>query len=804
VDTLRLDVRYALRSLARSPGFVAAVVLTLALGIGANTAIFSVVEGVLLRPLPYPHPERLVRIYENDRNEGRERGSISPADFVDYRERQRTLSGLGAFTFGDLQWKGETGPERLRATMVSAGFFDAVGVAPAIGRTFAADADAPGVERGVVLSHGLWVRAFGGDASVVGRRILLSDAAYTVIGVMPEGFVPPSGPADLWAPIDLERILGDPFRARKFHFVNLVGRMKPDASLEGARADFAALARALEAEYPEANTGHMAVVFPLQEAVTGDLRPALLTLLGGVGFVLLIACANVANLSLSRAVSRQRELSVRAALGAGRGRLLRHLLTESLALAAVGGVLGVVLAAWGIPALLALAPVAIPIPERVGINTTVLGFALAASAAAGLAFGLVPGLAMLHRDLLPALQQGERTTGGSRQRLRSSMVSAQAALAVVLLAGAALCVRSVSALGRVALGYQTESILTFATSLSESRYASAESRAAFYTTFLERLRAIPGAEAAAVVGAPPLGGSSTASLFIEGRPAPKNAPTEVIYQPASEDYFQALRIPVVAGRVFTAADRGGAPGVVLVSRSAALRFWPGESPIGAHVRLGPDPTEPWSEVVGVVGDVRQESVAGPATPVAYIPIRQDPWENVSFVLRSRVDPAVLERDARAAAATVDPAQPLYLFRPLDALVASDLARPRFSMLLLTAFAGLALVLAGLGVYAVAAFAVAQRSRELGVRFALGAAPRDVVGLVLRQGLAAAVPGAAIGMVAALALCRLLSGLLYGVSPFDPPSMLFAPAVLLAAALTASYLPARRAARMDPLRVLRAE
>jgi predicted permease len=538
--------------------------------------------------------------------------------------------------------------------------------------------------------------------------------------------------------------------------------------------------------------------------VAGDLRPALLTLLGAVGFVLLIACANVANLSLSRAVSRQRELSVRAALGAGRGRLLRHLLTESLVLAGAGGVLGVMLAAWGIPALLALAPVAIPIPERVGINMTVLVFALAASAAAGLAFGLVPGLAVLHRDLLPALKQGERATGGGRQRLRSVMVSAQAALAVVLLAGAALCVRSVAALGRVALGYETESVLTFATSLPESRYAAAESRAAFYAALLERLRAIPGAAAAAAVGAPPLGGSSTASLFVEGRPVPKGAPTEVIYQPASEDYFQALRIPVVAGRVFAAADRVGAPGVVLVSQGAARRFWPAESPIGAHVRLGPDPTEPWSEVVGVVGDVRQESVAGPPTPVAYIPIRQDPWSNVSFVVRSRVDPAVLERDARAAAAAVDPAQPLYAFRPLEALVARDLARPRFSMLLLAAFAGLALVLAGLGVYAVAAFAVAQRSRELGVRFALGAAPRDVVRLVLRQGLAAAVPGTAVGTLAALALCRLLLSLLYGVSPLDPPSMLFAPAVLLAAAVAASYLPARRAGRMDPLRVLRTE
>jgi putative ABC transport system permease protein len=805
LDSLLADARHAIRSLSKSPSFTAVAVFTLALGIGANTAIFTVVEGVLLRPLPYPSPEQLVQIHEHDVNEGRERGKISPADFIDYRERQRTLSGLAAFMWGDFQYLGESGPERLEATRVSASFFDVVGVPPALGRGFAPDDDLPGAEPTVVLSHGFWQRTLGGDPGIVGRTILLNGAPHTVAAVMPKGFVPPSGPSDLWAPIDLEPVLRDPVRARKFHFLGVVGRLKPGVSLPAARADLLGVAKALEQEHPDVNAGHLVAVLPLQDAVVGDVRPALLTLLGAVGFVLLIACANVANLTLSRAVSRQRELAVRAVLGAKRSRLVCQMITESLILAAAGGALGVALAAWGVPALLALAPVAIPLPERVGIDAPVLVFALVVSGATGVLFGLLPALAVsgFHPGL--ALKDGERSSGSrGRQSLRRTLVGGQVALAVLLIVGAGLCVRSLALLHRAPLGYQPENVLVFATALPEVRYPNAEARVAFYEQLVERLRAIPGVRDAATVSNPPLWGNATAGLTIEGRPAPTGPAPEVGYVSVSEGYFRTLQIPLVAGRGFDTRDRSGAPGTILVNQAAARRFWPGESPVGAHVRLGPDPNQAWAEVIGVVGDIRQDSVSAHPGPTAYVPMPQDAWDAVALVVRSAVAPSLLERAAREATKAVDPAQPLYGFRPLVAFVAEDLARPRFSMLLLGLFALVALLLSALGVYGVVAYAVGQRTRELGVRLALGAAPGDLLGLVVRQGLRAAGYGVAIGLLGALVLTRLLSGLLYGVSPLDPASFAAAPVLLLAAAAAASYVPARRAARLDPMTALRME
>lgn len=481
------------------------------------------------------------------------------------------------------------------------------------------------------------------------------------------------------------------------------------------------------------------------------------------------------------------------------------MLTESLVLAVGGGGLGLLLASWGVSALLAVAPLSLPLAERVTMDLPVLAFTLLLSLVTSLLFGLLPALSVAGEDLVPALKDGGRSSGGpGPRRLRGLVVSGQAALAMLLLVGAGLCLRSLLVLERVSLGFEPEGVLTFATALPETRYPNAESRVAFYEALVEQLRAIPGVRDAATVGNPPLLGGSTAGLTIEGRPAPIGPAPEIGYNTVSEGYFRTLGVPLLSGRGIEGRDRAGAPGIIVVNQRAARRFWPGTSPIGAHVRLGPDPNEPWAEVVGVVGDLRQDGVTAEPAPAAYVPMPQDAWDGVALLVRGVGDPASLERGARAAARSVDPAQPLYGFRPLQTLVAADLARPRFAILLISLFAAVALVLSALGIYGVVAYAVSQRTREFGVRLALGAKRKDLLGLVLRQGVRSAALGIMVGLLGALALTRLLTSILYGVSPLDPAAFGGAAALLLAAALAASYLPASRAARVDPITALRCE
>ena len=814
MDFFRTDLRYAARKLVRAPGFTAIAVLTLMLGIGATTAIFSVVNGVVLRPLAFHEPERLVSLTTGRRETRNTGGALSAPDFLDYRSGTRSFAGVAAMNTHTTTITGGTDPEQLRAVRVSPNFWQVLGVAPALGRGFTADEARPGAPRVVVLGDALWRRRFNADRSVVGQSVQLDGNAYTVVGIAPPGFAYPSR-RDVWEPLVEDSSFVDPSN-RGAHVLTAVARLRPGVTPEQADAEVEALSRRLEKDFPNTNTGFIASARPLLDAIVGNVRPALYTLLGAVGFVLLIACSNVANLLLVRAAGREGEMAIRTALGAGRGRLVRQLVTESLLLALVGGGLGVLVAAWGVDLLKAAGPTVLPRLQEVRLDGTVLLFALGVSVFTGLVFGLVPALHAARPNLTSMLKEGGRgASGGPGARMRSALVISEMALAVVLLAGAGLLINSFARLSSVDPGFRTENVVTFSLAPATSKYGQFGRLRAFYERLEARMRALPGAQSAGgAFGLPMSGAIARTGMEIEGKPesTPQNRRL-IDVSMVTPGYFSTIGIPLVKGRGVTEADRVGAPRVVVINQEAARRYFPGEDPIGKRIELG------WSteieeggpeqalggEIVGVVGNVRQIDLASEHLPIVYLPFQQIGALNyVSVVVRSTAEPALLAASVRAAIRELDPDLPIQEYRTMAEHVGESVARPRFYTVLLGAFAGIALLLASVGIYGVLSYLVAQRTRELGIRVALGASGGQVLALVMRRGLALTATGVLAGVLAALAATRLLASLLFGVGAADPLTFVVVSLTLLGVAALACWLPARRAARVDPVVALRAE
>jgi putative ABC transport system permease protein len=819
IDVMRHDLRYALRSLRQRPGFTVLTVLTLALGIGATSAIFSVVNGVLLRPLPYDRPDDVLVVHTI--LEGNPRGELSPPEYWDLREQARSFTHLAAFSDGSLTLTGSGAPERLQAGFVTADALRLLGVSPARGRAFAAEEDLPGRPAVVLLSDGLWRRRFGADPEIVGRTLILDDAPTTVLGVMPPGFQLPShyaGPGmELWTLLQLDPALDR--SERGWHWLAVMGRLRPGLGVGGADRETAALMAGMLQRYPgeyDADFGGSAS--PASEELVGDIRPVILVLLGAVGLLLLIACANVASLFLARAEARQREIAVRAALGARAGRIVSQLLTESAALATAGGLMGLLLAMWGIRALVAAAPPTLPRLEAIGMDGWVVAFTAAITLSTGILFGLAPALHAARPDLSGALTEGGRggSAGGSRQQFRRGLVVSQIALALVLVAAAGLLIQSFARMRGVDPGFVPERVLTARVELSPVRYESNEQIRTFYQRLVRRLEALPGVRSAAAVKALPMTQLELGdwSFVREGMYSLPPKPSEwslAYWQSMSPEYFETLRIPVLQGRGIEATDRIGTPGVAVINRTLAKQVWPGGDALGQRILLGGGATDSvWRTVVGIVGDVRHRGLDAEPRPEIYLPHAQFPagtgtaLRTLRVVLRTDGDPAQLTGALRAALAELDPDIPLADVQTMEEALGAWAAERRLTMLLVAGFALLALILGAVGVYGVMAHLVVQRTREIGIRIALGALPREILGLVLSQGAWVAGLGIAAGLAGALAATRLLAGLLFGVGPTDPATLMATATALAIVAALASLLPALRAIRTDPVEALRAE
>ncbi|HUR95878.1 MAG TPA: ABC transporter permease [Gemmatimonadales bacterium] len=809
MDGLLQDLRYALRSLGRSPGFAGITLLTLALGIGANTAIFSVVNAVLLRPLPFLEPDRLVRVREL--YGAGEQGSVSGPNFLDWRARNHVFERMTASRGVTVSLLEGGEPEEVQATAVTVDFFRVLGVAPAIGRGFVEGED-QGEGQAVVLGDALWRTRFGADPAVVGRAVNLSGRTYTVIGVAPPALDYP-GRTQLWLPLGFGtgRTL-----VRDSHSYDVLGRLRPGVAIEDAERDLAAVARTLAEQYPESNTGRSVIARSLSAESVQAIRPALLMMSGAVGLVLLIACANVANLFLARAVGRQREFALRAALGARRWRLARQVLAEALLIAGLGGMLGVLLASWSIDLLVALQPGVIPRIGEVTIDRTALVFTLAVSLLVGVAFGVAPALAVSAHDPASSFRGEGRGTGGTRaSRFRAGLVVAQLSLALVLVTGAALLAVSVRHLAGVALGFEPEGVVTFDLSLSTARYPDPSAQRRFVQRVLERVHAIPGVQQTGAVFFLPLGsGDSRGDVAIEGQDPPALGQEHYAgFRLVAGDYLRAMGLSARRGRLLGPDDIEGAPLVAVVNEALVRSYFGGQNPIGQRITFGtPDSTAEWRTIVGVVGDVRHGGLTADPLAEIYVPQRQlapDFWSifvpiPLSFVVRGTSDATTLAAGIKAAVRDVDPQQPVSRVRDAGELVRAAMARYRFNMLLLTLFGVVALTLASVGVYGVMAYTVSQRTREMGIRLALGAQARSVQALVLRQGLAMTVVGIGFGVLGALVLARLLGSLLYEVSPSDPRVLIGATLLLAGVSVVACLVPAVRATRVDPIEALRSE
>jgi putative ABC transport system permease protein len=814
VTGLTQDLRYAVRTLLKSPGFTLVAVLTLALGIGANTALFSVIEAALLKPFPYPEPGRLVRVYSTSRQGAQ--WTASPADFFDWQAMTHSFAGLAAMNGNSMALSGEGPAEHLRGLAVTQDFFGVLGVAPALGRTFTAEEETTGRDQEVVLSDALWRSHFGADPKVVGRRIRLDGQPYLVVGVMPRGFAFLSG-ASLWTPLAFnprQRAM------RGGHYLGVLGRLRAGVTVAAASREMAAVAGRIEAHNPDVNIGWSAEAESLRDAMVGDVRPALLVLLGAVGFVLLIACVNVASLLLSRGTGRAREHAVRAALGASARRLAQGVLAESVWLGAAGAAIGLGLAAWGTAAIVSLAPSDIPGLAGAHVDLMVLAFAAALGLLTSVLFGLLPAWRATNVwSLAHGLREGGPALGGRRgRRSRQGLVVAEVALAVVLVVGAGLLLKSFMRLRGVDPGFDPRGVATFEVSLPDA-YTTAQSRA-FFASLLERVRALPGVRSAGAIFGLPLTdfGYSISLHEVDGHvlsPQEQEAGFSPQLRVVSPGFFRTLGIRLLEGRLFTDADREGGAYVAVVSASAARRLFGTADPIGHHFSLGthlfgPGPRYPrvGGEVVGVVQDVRDLSLARAGRPVVYFVHAQFPASPMSVVMRTNGDPAALINPARAALASVDPAVPMFAVSTMGEWVSGSIARRRFYASLIAVFAALALGLAGVGVYGVLAQAVGERTREIGLRVALGAAPWGVTALVVRQGLAPAATGIGVGVALALGLTRVLSRaltpMLFKVAPADLATYTVVTAFILGVALLAALVPARRAARVDPVVALRTE
>ncbi len=802
--TLATDVRLGARRLRRSPAFTLVAVLTLALGIGANCAFFSVVYGVLLRPLPFPEADRLVggfHLWEG------ERASFSPPTFLDVQARAQSFTAIGAYNEGRYVLTNAGDPASVVAGEVSSGFFEALGVSTLLGRSLQPGENEPGRTRVVVLGHALWRERFGGDRGVVGRKITLNAKPYEVVGVMPPAFQWPAA-AQLWLPDEYNEAYRSTNRAA--WMIEVVARLKPGVSITQASAEMQAIAAQLAREHPDKNGGLGMTVHPLLDSLVGGSKASLTILLSAVGFVLLIACANVANLMLARASARADEMAVRVALGAGRRHLIRQLMVESLLLAGLGGAAGLMLAYWATGALVAMRPSAIPRFGDVTVDAVVVAFTFGATLVTGLLFGLIPALQVSRRSTSDALREHGRSGLGSRrsQRVRSALVVAETALALMLLVGAGLLIRSFEKLSRVDPGFMVGEAAVFSVGLPQDPYKTDANRLMFYDALRERLRAIPGVTSvAAVLGVPPSGAMLNISTYVKGRPPspPNQQPTSEVLI-ADEHYFATMGIAVRRGRGFTSLDRAGSQPVVLITESGVKQLFPDEDPIGRELEAGwrRNGARIGGTIIGVVADVKSYGLNQPAPAQLYFPLTQVTNQSMSLVVRASANAAALGPAIRAALAAVDPNIPVTRLTTLEQHVSQSIAGQRFYMLLLTIFAGVALALAAIGIFGVLAYLVAQRTREIGVRVALGAGPRSVVGLVVRRAMLLTSVGIAIGTLGALSLSRLLEKMLFELRATDPASFVSAAAGLLLVALLAAWIPARRASRVDPIVALRGE
>jgi putative ABC transport system permease protein len=807
MQTLWQDLRYGARMLLKNPGFTLIAVLTLALGIGANTAIFSVVNGVLLKPLPYRAPEQLIRLFESSQTQPR--FPMARGNFRDYREQNTTLAGLALYTRRDMELSQDDRPERLAALGVTAGFFDLLGVRPLLGREFGREDELPNNSSVVILSHALWQRRFNGDPGVVGRTLTLSGRPFTVVGVMPPGVqhvggdyrsMPHGETVDLWGPLEVP-----PQAERGAHFCNAIGRLKPGVSLDQSTADLNAIAGRLAEQFPNTNQGWRIAIQPLHEEIAGRARTTLLALFGAVFFVLLIACVNVANLLLARATAREREIAVRAAVGAGRWRIVRQLLTESLLLALVAGGAGIVLAQWAIDGLRALGPEQLPRLQAVSVDGRILFFTLGVTLLTGVLFGLAPALQAGQFNLNALLKEGGRG-GGQRRRLRDALVIIEVALALALLAGAGLLIRSFWKLQQTDPGFNPDRVLTASISLPGARYGDAPKVAAFQQRLLERIAALPGAQSAGLTSDLPWTGyDENAGFAIEGKTFPPNDGPSARYHFVSSDYFRTIGVPLIAGRFFNADDRQDTQPVVLINRAMAERYWPGESAVGKRFTFSSQPKEKdWFTVVGVVGDVKDFPHSPAAAPAFYWATMQQTPRQIILAVRSGADPLRLVEAVRGEVRALDKDLPLADAQTLESIAAAAVAGRRFTLWLVGFFALTAMALAAIGIYSVLSYLVAQRRHEIGLRMALGAQLGNVLKLVIRQGMTLVLLGIASGMAAAFALTRLIKGLLFEVSATDPLAFALAAGLLALVALLACYIPAWRATKVDPMVALRHE
>jgi len=806
MESLVSDIRYAFRNLVKRPGFTFIALITLALGIGVNSAIFSSVYALLINPLPFPNQDRVVAIWDKVPARGIEHNEVTFANYLDLRAQAQSFDQLALERWWSTNLTGGDSPERVQGFLVTANFLDVLGVRPIMGRNFAADENQPGKDAVVIISYSLWQRRFGSDPNIINKTVTTNAITRTVVGVLPPRFNYPKG-AEIYAPIAFTPEL---IKNRQNHAYYVIGRLKSNATMTGAQAEIDTIMGRLAGQYPEANTGLGATVYPVVADTVRQYAPALWLMMAAVGFVLLIACANVANLMLARATGRRRELALRTALGASRWRIIRQLLVESFVIALLGGAAGVLVAYWGIDLLRTASPGEAarfaPGWDHLGINLPVLLFTLGISLLSGILFGLAPAWHVSKPELSDALKDGGRQVASGSHRLRSLLVVSEIALSLVLLIGAGLMARSFLALLKTSPGFNADGVLTMNLILPSAKYKDDNQRAAFYSDLVQRVKSLPGVQSAAVVNYIPLGGANSSDAFlIEGAPEPPAGQENVgRYRVCTPDYFQTMGISMAKGRAFTEQDKTGSTPVVIVNETMARRFWPNGDAIGKRMRfLGPLDRSPWMEVVGIVQDVKHE-LNLPVISDYYLPHAQDSWNAMVLVARTTVDPASMSDPIRQQVAAIDKDQPVFDVKTMNEVRAISVAVYSFGSATMGIFAVLALALAAVGIYGVMAYAVTQRTQEIGIRMALGARARDVLKLVVTSGMRMAVGGAIAGLIGAFVITRLMAGLLFGVSPTDLLTFGLVTAALLLVALLACYIPARRATKVDLLVALRYE
>ena len=803
MQTLLQDLRYGARMLLKKPGFTLIAIGALALGIGANTAIFSVVNAALLRPLPYVESERLVVLYETNPQQGRDEINVSYPNFADWRAQSQSFEQLAALLYGGMILTGNDEPARLQVVAVSADFFAMLRVKPLRGRVFLPEEDKVGGAPVVVLSHALWQSRFGGDEGLIGRQITLDGKSRTVIGVMPPNFaLPPGDQTEAWLALGA---LADQMQNRGVHRLTAIGRLKPGVTLRQAQTELSTIASRIQQQFPDADPGHGVNVISGYESLTKNARPALLTLLVAVSFLLLIACVNVANLLMARAETRQKEIAIRTALGATRWRIVRQLLTESLLLAVMGGAAGLLLAAWGVDALAGTLPEDFPRVKEIGIDRVVFGFTGALSVLTGLIFGIIPALTRAKPALNETLKEGGRTSATfGRGRIRGALVVTEVALSLALLVGAGLLIKSFWRLMQVNPGFQTDHLLTMNVLLIGEKYKETRQVISFFRELPARLGALPGVKAVSAVNVLPIsGGDSNGGLTIEGRDFPPAQTPSASFRRILPNYFSAMGIPLKQGREFNERDTGEEK-VVIINEGMARRFWPDGDAIGKRIKVGPPQNEPWLTIVGVAGDVKNIGLEADALLATYEPHAQRPWSSMNLAIRTDADPSSLSAAVRGELRVMERDLLIRSLSTMDERIRLSVAPRRFNMTLFVVFAAFALLLAAVGVYGVMSYTVTQRTHEIGVRMALGAQSGAVLRLIVGQGLKLALIGVVIGLPAAFALTRWMEDLLFGVRPTDSWTYGAVAALLLLAALFACWIPARRAAKVDPMIALRHE